>query len=135
MNQLNCLPQEAVIWGHGVLSSAAESLARYGVNHPITFTVDPLQQLNRTWLEPHIKQSVGSFTDLPAHAPDTAVRNALAACMNAGADSIVALGGGSVLDAAKAVSYLHHQETGRFLPIAAFPTTLSGSEFSHYFGI
>ena len=109
--------------------------AGHGIGRPMTFTVEPLQKLNQTYLQPNIKEGVGCFTDLPPHVPDTAIRDALGACMNAGADSIVALGGGSVLDAAKAVSWLHHKETGRYLPIAAFPTTLSGSEFSHYFGI
>lgn len=135
MNQLNCLPQNAVLWGHDVLASAAAMLAEHGISRPMTFTIEPLQKLNRACLEPNLEQGAGCFTDLPPHVPDTSVRAGLAACMNAAADSIVALGGGSVLDAAKAVSWLHHKETGRYLPIAAFPTTLSGSEFSHYFGI
>jgi alcohol dehydrogenase class IV len=135
MHQLNCLPQDAVLWGHDILPSAAAALAGRGFQRPITFTIEPLQKLNQAWLEPNIAQGAGCFTELPPHVPDTAVRAGLQACIDAGADSIVALGGGSVLDAAKAVSHLHAQRTGRHLPVAAFPTTLSGSEFSHYFGI
>jgi len=135
MNQLNCLPQNAVIWGRDILPSAAATLVEQGFGRSITFTVEPLQKLNQRYLEPNVRQGVGCFTDLPPHVPDMSVREGLRACISAGADSIIALGGGSVLDAAKAVSYLHHKETGRYLPIAACPTTLSGSEFSHYFGI
>ncbi len=135
MNQLNCLPQNSVIWGHEALLSASDALSAHGFYRPMTFTVEPLQKLNQTHLKPSIKHGAGCFIDLPPHVPDTSVREGLRACMIGKADSIVALGGGSVLDAAKAVSYLHHKETGRYLPIAAFPTTLSGSEFSHYFGI
>jgi len=135
MNQLNCLPQNAVVWGRDALASTAAALAAHDIRRPMTFTVEPLQKLNQTYLQPAIQDSVGRFVDLPPHVPDSSVRDALGACISAQADSIVALGGGSVLDAAKAVSYLHHKQTGRYLPIAAFPTTLSGSEFSHYFGI
>lgn len=135
MNQLNCLPQDAVFWGAHILAATVARFEEYGIDSPITFTVEPLQQLYRTYVQPNIKDGVGSFTDFPPHVPDTAVRKALDACISAGAASIIALGGGSVLDAAKAVSMLHFQQTGRYLPIAALPTTLSGSEFSHYFGI
>ena len=135
MNQLTCLPQEAVLWGRDILPDAVAMLGKYGIDSPITFTVEPLLALNRKCVEPTLRQGVGIFTDLPPHVPDVAVRAGLDACLHLGAGSIVALGGGSVLDAAKAVSHLHHQQTGRHLPIAALPTTLSGSEFSHYFGI
>jgi maleylacetate reductase len=135
MNQLNCLPQDSVIWGANILADTVARLGDHGIAHPITFTVEALDHLNRTYLQPHIQQGVGIFTNLPAHVPDVAVQEGLAACIRLEANSIIALGGGSVLDAAKAVSYLHFQQTGRYLPIAALPTTLSGSEFSHYFGI
>ncbi|MNF25695.1 Maleylacetate reductase [compost metagenome] len=135
MNQLNCLPQASILWGTNILADSIARLGDHGIDRPITFTVTALEYLNRTYLQPNIKQGVGTFTDLPAHVPDFAVEKGLAACIGLKANSIIALGGGSVLDAAKAVSYRHFQQTGRYLPIAALPTTLSGSEFSHYFGI
>jgi maleylacetate reductase len=135
MNQLNCLPQSAVFWGSDILAATVARFGEFEIERPITFTAEPLEQLNRTHVQPHVRNGVGCFTGLPAHVPDVAVRQGLEACLERAAQSIIALGGGSVLDAAKAVSHLHYQKTGRFLPIAALPTTLSGSEFSHYFGI
>lgn len=135
MDQLKCLPQDHVVWGHEILKPVAASLGDYGIRRPITFSVPFLDALRQAYLDPGIADSVGVFSDLPAHVPDFAVHAGLQACLAARAESIVALGGGSVLDAAKAVSAAHHRETGRYLPIAAFPTTLSGSEFSHYFGV
>ncbi|MBJ2160410.1 iron-containing alcohol dehydrogenase [Variovorax sp. IB41] len=135
MNHLNCLPQDGIFWGQHILQGAVARLGEHGIHRPMTFTVEPLTKLYQDCVRSNLKQAVGSFMELPAHVPDVAVQAGLDACLRAGAESIVALGGGSVLDAAKAVSYLHHERTGRYLPIAALPTTLSGSEFSHYFGI
>lgn len=135
MNHLNCLPQDGVFWGHHILQGAVAQLGDHGIHRPITFTVEPLASLYQSCVQSNLKQGAGSFMGLPAHVPDVAVQKGLEACLRAGAESIVALGGGSVLDAAKAVSHLHQEKTGRYLPIAALPTTLSGSEFSHYFGI
>jgi len=135
MEQLKCLPQEHVVWGQDIARPIAASLGDYGITRPITFTVEFLEALNDEYLQPCIADSVGVFSNLPPHVPDFAVREGLQACLAAQAGSIVALGGGSVLDAAKAVSDQHFRLTGRHLPIAAFPTTLSGSEFSHYFGV
>lgn len=135
MNHLNCLPQESVFWGQHILQGAVARLGDHGIHRPITFTVEPLAKLHQSCVQRNLKHGVGSFMELPAHVPDVAVQGGLEACLGAGAESIVALGGGSVLDAAKAVSHLNHEKTGRYLPIAALPTTLSGSEFSHYFGI
>jgi maleylacetate reductase len=135
MNVLNRLPQDTVLWGRSILRDAVSDFENYGIARPIVFTAPALQQFNRTYVRPHLKNAVGTFADLPPHVPDQHVNLALDACLANGAQSIVALGGGSVLDAAKAVSYLHHQRNGRHLPIAALATTLSGSEYSHYFGI
>ncbi|MBZ7924839.1 iron-containing alcohol dehydrogenase [Ensifer adhaerens] len=135
MSELKCLPQESVIWGKAIIAEAVTRLSGHGVNRPIVFTAEPLVPLYEKHIQPFLKDVAGLTTALPAHVPDFAVEAALDAAIAAGAKSIVALGGGSVLDAAKAVSHFHHQRTGEFLPIAAFPTTLSGSEFSHYFGV
>jgi len=135
MNRLTWLPQEAVVWGEDVLAGTLARLGDHGFERPIVFTVGALEEMSSRLVRPHLEGAVGSLSAFEAHAPDTSIRRGLESCIDSGAGSIVAHGGGSVLDAAKAVSYLHHQRTGRFLPIAALPTTLSGSEFSHYFGI
>lgn len=135
MNELNFLPQDIVRWGEQILPRTISELGEFGINRPITFTVEPMLPLFRTHVEPNIAGSAGTFLNLPAHVPDFAVRSALDACIGNDAQSIIALGGGSVLDAAKAVSHFYHLEHGRYLPVVALPTTLSGSEFSHYFGV
>ncbi len=61
------------------------------------------------------------------HAEVTGVREALAGIEDA--DGLVALGGGSAIDTAKAVS----SESG--LPIVSVPTTYSGAEWTQGFGM
>lgn len=135
MQQLDFLPQEKVIWGQQVLTDAMGALGRHGIEKPILFTVEPLAGLAEKLASAIGSEVVGQFLDFPPHVPEAAVNEALQACETAGAKSIIALGGGSVLDAAKAVSHFHYVRHGRYLPIVALPTTLSGSEFSHYFGV
>ena len=50
---------------------------------------------------------------------------------DAGADVIVSVGGGSPVDASKAILYFYQQETGGpFLRQIAIPTTLSAAEYT-----
>jgi alcohol dehydrogenase class IV len=135
MAQLLPLPQDLIVWGEDVLATAIADFPRHGIESPIVFSVDFLDAMRSSLIDPHISGGVGAFLNLPAHAPDTAIEESLEQVATLGARSIIAHGGGSVLDAAKAASHLHYERTGRYLPIAALPTTLSGSEFSHYFGI
>jgi maleylacetate reductase len=132
---LRCLPQETVRWGLGVVDAALRELADEGLERPMIFTVEPLLLSTNRVILPHLHDVSGVLSDFPPHAPDTAIESALERCILAGARSIIAYGGGSVLDAAKAVSHFHSLRQGRHLPIVALPTTLSGSEFSHYFGV
>ena len=62
------------------------------------------------------------FSGVRRHAPLETVEEAVAAA--AGADGLVALGGGSAIDTAKAVS----AATG--LPVVSIPTTYSGAEWT-----
>src|ERR1700683_3355313 len=68
-----------------------------------------------------------TFYGAQPHAEISGVREALAAAE--GMDGLVALGGGSPIDTAKAVS----SETG--LPIVSIPTTYSGAEWTQGFGM
>ena len=67
------------------------------------------------------------FTGVRRHAPVDVVVAATAAAE--GADGLVGVGGGSAIDAAKAVS----ASTG--LRLVAVPTTYAGSEWTPYFGM
>lgn len=67
------------------------------------------------------------FSGVRRHAPIDVVAAATDAAV--GADCIVAVGGGSAIDTAKAVS------AATQLPLVAVPTTYSGSEWTTYFGM
>jgi maleylacetate reductase len=65
----------------------------------------------------------GTWSEVPSHRIPDAARAA------GGADGLLALGGGSAIDLAKAISV----ETG--LPLVSVPTTYSGAEWTPSFGI
>jgi len=67
------------------------------------------------------------FAGVRRHSPVETVAAAVTA--SAEADGLVAVGGGSAIDTAKAVS----SETG--LPLVAVPTTYAGAEWTSYFGM
>jgi alcohol dehydrogenase class IV len=102
----------------------------------------------------------GTWSGISPHVPRADVLAGIAAARACGADMIVAVGGGSVVDAAKVVNLgLHHGITevsdldrftfavhgkagwsrpafeGPTRPLIAVPTTLSGGEFSALAGV
>jgi alcohol dehydrogenase class IV len=76
----------------------------------------------------------GTSTKIAQHAPEQGIRETLAEMADADADVILSVGGGSPIDACKAIAYFHHQETGRWLKHIAVPTTLSAAEFTRNAG-
>src|SRR5258708_33229810 len=93
--------------GKAIVPKALQDLQQHGVERPIVFTIEPLFSSTNQLVLPHIQEVSGVFTDLPPHAPDTAIEAALARCIRTGARSIIAYGGGSGLYAAKAASHFH----------------------------
>ncbi|KAI0268682.1 hypothetical protein BC834DRAFT_820833 [Gloeopeniophorella convolvens] len=72
-----------------------------------------------------------TFYDIGEHAPIAGIRAGVEAVKKSGADIIVAVGGGSPVDAAKAIIYyLQKQRGGEFLRQIAVPTTLSAAEYT-----
>jgi len=72
-----------------------------------------------------------TFYEIGQHAPVEGIHNGHKAFKAAGADVIVSVGGGSPIDASKAILYFHQQETGgEFLYQIAIPTTLSAAEYT-----
>ncbi|KAH9944707.1 iron-containing alcohol dehydrogenase [Amylocystis lapponica] len=73
----------------------------------------------------------GTFFEIGQHAPVAGIRRGLQAFKDGGANAIVAVGGGSPIDASKVMLHLHQQETGGpFLSQIAIPTTLSAAEYT-----
>lgn len=57
-----------------------------------------------------------TFTGMKQHAPISNIEEALEILRDNKATFIVAIGGGSVIDAAKLVSYFHNERHGSFIP-------------------
>lgn len=71
-----------------------------------------------------------TFSEIGQHAPVQGIIRGIDAFKAAGADIIVSIGGGSPIDAVKAIIYRLHQQTGaKFLNHIAIPTTLSAAEY------
>ncbi|MGH3011957.1 MAG: iron-containing alcohol dehydrogenase [Gaiellaceae bacterium] len=105
-----------VRWG---LSSVPDLLAELGIERPHLITT-------RRW--DNLELPVASrYAGVRQHVPRETVEEAVAAAR--GADGLVALGGGSAIDTAKAVS----AATG--LPLVSIPTTYSGAEWATGFGV
>jgi alcohol dehydrogenase class IV len=73
----------------------------------------------------------GTFTDFGEHTPVVGINACIEKYQETRADFIVALGGGSPIDGAKAVRFRIHEQTGAPLPPQiAIPTTLSAAEYT-----
>ena len=105
-----------VRWGLDALEDVLDELS---VRAPLLITEELWQELDL----PVAKRFHGA---LP-HAEIAGVREA--AALAEGADGLVALGGGSVMDTTKAVS----AQTG--LPMVSIPTTYAGAEWTPFFGV
>ena len=108
-----------VRWGLDALPGVLEQLS----------VGDPLLISTERWRATELPLDLPAhrrFHGVQPHAEVAGVREALAAAD--GADGLIALGGGSAIDTAKAVS----SETG--LPIVSMPTTYSGAEWTQGFG-
>jgi maleylacetate reductase len=107
-----------VRWG---LESYAGLLAELGIERPLLITTRRWDALELT--------AAARYAGVRRHVPRATVDEAAAAAAAAAADGLVALGGGSAIDTAKAVSV----ETG--LPVVSVPTTYSGAEWSSGYGV
>ncbi|GJE95880.1 alcohol dehydrogenase IV [Phanerochaete sordida] len=73
----------------------------------------------------------GVFFEIGQHSPIAGIRKAQKLFKEAGADVIVAVGGGSPIDASKAILYnLQKENGGPLLKQIAIPTTLSAAEYT-----
>lgn len=132
------LPQERVIFGAGSLARLTGEVERIGAARALIITGNTLA--TQTGVVDAVRQALGAryagtFTGIRQHTPDSGVAQAADAARSLGADLLIGVGGGSPIDAAKALALALVSERGAFLPQIAIPTTLSAAEFSHLVGV
>jgi maleylacetate reductase len=101
------------------LAELAPLLVELGIERPLLVTSERWRDLDLP--------AANTFYGVRPHTPSDVVEQAAAEAE--GADGILGVGGGSAIDAAKAVS----ARTG--LPVVSVPTTYSGAEWTPGFGI
>ena len=137
------------IFDHGASNQLGQVLAMHGIRRPLLCTDKGLVNLGMvTDLVSHLGNDAALtvFDGTPENPTQMAVEEAVAAYQEAGCDGVVALGGGSSMDLAKAVALaVTHEEDllqytaglggagkiGAVAPLIAIPTTSgTGSEVS-----
>jgi alcohol dehydrogenase len=131
-------PIDKVTFGPGSLETLPEQVERLGCTRAFVITTSSIA--TKTPLLDRLQKLLGSsfagaFSDVKQHNPARAIVAAVQHAEEAGADLIVSLGGGSVIDNAKASILALARDTAAFPPHIALPTTLSAAEFSPTFGI
>ena len=132
----DALATRRVRWGAGAIDDLGGDLDELQESRAFTLTTPPLEGSVAPAVEAALGgRHVGRFGGLLAHVPAAAVAEAAEAVRASDADALVSIGGGSVLDAAKAVVVALRTEHGRRLRHIAVPTTLSGAEYAHFYGV
>ncbi|KAF9033252.1 alcohol dehydrogenase IV [Hymenopellis radicata] len=126
-----------VYYGPGSLSTALPKLfTTLGVKKALIVTGKSLYTKTDVVakVEAILKEINGygaTFYDIGEHSPIAGIRRGIKAFQDNGCDVIVSVGGGSPVDASKAMLYNIQEETGGpMLRQIAIPTTLSAAEYS-----
>jgi maleylacetate reductase len=122
-------PGSRVVFGSGVLASLPAELDRLGVTKSLILCTPEQTATARRVAELLGRRSAGLFDQAVMHVPLEIAAQARLRAHQLGADSCVAVGGGSTIGLGKAIAL----EYG--LPIVAIPTTYAGSEMTPIWGI
>lgn len=147
------LPLERVVHGLGAVERLSTELDRLGCER---VTLLSSRSIARSPLLERVRPLVGGrlaavFAEISQHTPSHQVTEAATIARAAQTDGIVSLGGGSVIDAAKAVAQCLEDglltgeqlfgrapagaAPGRSVPQVAIPTTLSAAEYAGGAGV
>ncbi len=130
-NHASTVLQSVQYGPHCTVKALPHLLSLLNLSRPFILTGHSL--LNKTSVISDIQTLLGSkcvgvSSNIGEHAPIAGIEAALLQFSQAQGDSIISIGGGSPIDAAKLMSYLQHQKTGIYIPSIAIPTTLSAAE-------
>ena len=142
------IPQNITV-GAGTLAKLPECAKKLGGSHAMLISGPTLRKMGVVDKAADYLKDAGMavdiFTDVEANPSVTTVEKATEAYKDSGADFIVALGGGSPMDVAKAVGVTAkyggsiteyegaHKVPGKIVPLIAIPTTAgTGSEVTAF---
>ncbi|HET7478431.1 MAG TPA: iron-containing alcohol dehydrogenase [Rubrobacteraceae bacterium] len=125
------LPTERVHFGAGSLRKIEEETGRKGRAFIVTGrSLNEKTDLIRRVEEMLGGRHAGTYAAISQHTPGSAVEEAASEAEMAGADLLISIGGGSVIDGTKAIS----RQLG-YPSQVAVPTTLSAAEWAHRVGV
>ena len=118
-----------VLFGAGTLSNLPNEIDELGVGRALVVCTPEQSDLGDTAARMIGDRCIGVFPGAIMHVPVETARQARVQAHDAGADCVVAIGGGSAIGLAKAIAL----ESG--IQIVAIPTTYAGSEMTPIYGI
>lgn len=118
-----------VLFGAGTLSNLPNEIDELGVGRALVVCTPEQSDLGDTAARMIGDRCIGVFPGAIMHVPVETARQARVQAHDAGADCVVAIGGGSSIGLAKAIAL----ESG--IQIVAIPTTYAGSEMTPIYGI
>ena len=123
------VPSSRVVFAPGSLVRVGDELEKLGVNRSLLIAGGPEEVYADRIADMLGTKVVARFRDVVMHVPVATAQKARDVAQESQADSLITVGGGSSIGAAKAVAL----ETG--LPILAVPTTYAGSEMTSIWGL
>lgn len=142
------IPQNITV-GAGTLAKLPECAKKLGGSHAMLISGPTLRKMGVVDKAADYLKDAGMavdiFTDVEANPSVTTVEKATEAYKDSGADFIVALGGGSPMDVAKAVGVTAkyggsiteyegaHKVPGKIVPLIAIPTTAEPAQRLRHF--
>jgi alcohol dehydrogenase class IV len=118
-----------VVFGVGAVDRVAGEVADLGLEQVLVIAAGSSKPVGELVADQLGARFAALFADVRPHVPEELAMAARTAAAAAGADGIVAVGGGSAIGLAKAIAV----DSG--VPVVAVPSTYSGSEMTPIYGI
>ena len=120
---------QRIVFGTGTIQQIGKEIDALGVSSVLVLSTPDQRRLAEHVVHLLGARATGLFDRAVMHVPIETARAACAMAFELGADSVVAIGGGSTIGLAKAIAL----EMG--LPVLAIPTTYAGSEMTAIYGL
>ncbi|ODV42980.1 maleylacetate reductase [Cupriavidus sp. UYMMa02A] len=120
---------QRIVFGAGTIRQVGKEIDALGVSSVLVLSTPEQRRLAEQVMDLLGARAIGIFDRAVMHVPVETARVACAMAFELGADSVVAIGGGSTTGLAKAIAL------EMSLPVLAIPTTYAGSEMTAIYGL